>query len=125
MNKKYGIVLLFIGLIYSCGKKKFEDYNKNDFNEIQGIITNVKRTPSPFDNSRVRNIEYLYYLGKNKPFKGGEKNIDLFLDVGQPIVVLVHKNDSTINFYGYRGVLNLDELKKGYKYITKSTNKRQ
>jgi hypothetical protein len=116
------ILLLFIGLIYSCGEKKYEDYNENEFNEVQGVITKVKQSSSPFDSSRVRDIEYFYYLGEKEPFRGGEKNIDLYLNSGQPIVVLVHKKDSTINFYGYNGMINIEELQKGAKYIKNETN---
>ena len=61
-------------------------------------------------------------VGEKEPFRGGEKNIDLYLNSGQPIVVLVHKKDSTINFYGYNGMINIEELQKGAKYIKNETN---
>ena len=116
-KQNYLILLLFIALIYSCGEKKYEDYNENDFNEVQGVISKVKPSSNPFDSSRVTDIEYFYYLRKKEPFRGGEKNIDLYLNPGQPIVILVHKKDSTINFYGYNGTINIDDLEKGIKYI--------
>jgi len=119
---KYLILLLFTGLIYSCGEKKYEDYNENEFNEIQGVITKVKPSTNPFDSSRVCDVEYLYYLGEKEPFLGKEKNIDLYLNTGQPIIILVHKKDSTINFYGYNGTININELKKGAEYIKNKTN---
>ena len=121
-KKNYLILLLLIGLIYSCGEKKYENYNENEFNEVQGVITKVKRSSNPFDSSRVSDIEYFYYLGEKEPFRGGEKNIDLYFNLGQPIVILVHKKDSTINFYGYNGTINTDDLERGLKYIKKETN---
>ena len=86
--------------------KKYEDYSEGDFYEVQGIITKVAPTSDPFDSPRKRNIFYDYHLEMNPPLKGCEKGIDLVLKPGDPIVVLVHRDDNKINFYGRFGVID-------------------
>ena len=111
-----GIILIFS---FSCKNKEYKDYKAEDFHEVQGIITSVKPTSDPFDGSRMRNISYIYLLEHNPPMEGFEKNIDLYLDVGQPVIVLVHKEDNKINFYGSNGVIDISKLNIGYEKIKK------
>ncbi|MCX2839450.1 hypothetical protein OQ279_14965 [Salinimicrobium sp. MT39] len=107
------ILLLIILLVFiACEKKqkRYEDYNEKDFYEVQGIITEIRPTSYAFDSPRNRNIFYDYHLEMNPPLKGSEEGIDLVLKPGDPIVVLVHKENIEITFYGRYGIID-QELK--------------
>lgn len=108
------IVLIFL---YSCGKKGYNDYDEKDFVEDQGIITKISRTRNPFDNAWKIDIKYAYNLSSDTISFGEERELDLMLQLGQPIVILVHKSDNKINFYGRRGVINEQFLEIGYKRL--------
>tara|TARA_R110002124_G_scaffold17532_3_gene73518 strand:- start:401033 stop:401410 length:378 start_codon:yes stop_codon:yes gene_type:complete len=99
-------VILFLIISCSNTKKEYEDYNEDDFYEVQGIVTKIIPTSDVFDSPRNRDIYYDYYLWLSKPLKGEEKNIDLMINPGDGIIVLVHKDDSLINFYARRGIIN-------------------
>ena len=57
-------------------------------------------------NSSVKNIRYQYYLNQSPPLIGFE-NIDMFeAQRGYPLIVLVHKENPDISFYGRVGILD-------------------
>ena len=123
-SKSWIVITIFsiIILTTSCGKKRYEDYNEDDFVEVQGIITKVKRTSSAFDNARRVDIEFVYNLVDTNISYGKEDGIDLVLKYGQPIVVLVHKSDNKISFFGRRGIIDEELLEIGYKKILQDNN---
>ena len=108
MKKASLITLLFILLLSSCkSEKQYSDYNEDDFYEVQGIITGVFRTSDPFDNPTVKNVRFTYFLDHPTPKTGMEENLDMFeAQNGYPLIVLVHKDDENISFYGRVGILD-------------------
>ena len=113
------IILLFVISISCSSKKGYEDYDKNDFYEVQGIITSVERTRDATDYTNLKNIEYEYFLMDSIKLKGKENSIGLVgLFQGAPIVILVHKNDKDISFYGYNGTV--DSLSYGERFYMKN-----
>lgn len=107
-TNKFVFIFLILAFFYSCGsgEKKYEDYNESDFYEVQGIVTETHSSSDPFDSSRIKTIFYDYHLEFNKPLSGSEKNIDLVLRVGDPIVVLVFKKDKKISFFARHGIVD-------------------
>ena len=60
-------VILFLIISCSNTKKEYEDYNEDDFYEVQGIVTKIIPTSDVFDSPRNRDIYYDYYLWLSKP----------------------------------------------------------
>ena len=104
--------LLF--LAFGCGnpaKKEYEDYNEDDFVEVQGILTRTfgkARFPDKFRTD----IYFIYNLDKENPDTGFELGSPYMLDEGEPIIVLVHRNDHKISFFGTRGIIEEEILLK-------------
>lgn len=109
------LILTFI-IFTSCGKGNSDpktDFNESDFTQTQGIITEIE---TGFSYSEKFKRTYLYAYGNESDTKliGIEKNSDLILNVGDPIIVLVKKTDRTITYIAQRGIINkelLTELK--------------
>lgn len=104
----------FISLL-SCNNttvKKYEDYKESDFYEVQGVVKKVIRSPKLFDSPRSRTVFYDYHLDLGKPIAGKEENIDLVVNPGDAIVVLVCKNDIKVSFFCRHGIID-DRLKIG------------
>jgi len=119
MNKLFFYGLLF--LIFSCNKsekKKYEDYNEDDFVEVQGIVIKTVKKMN-FQSYFEMDLYYIYNLGQDKPTKGYELKTPYMIGVGEPAVILVHKEDKNITFYGYRGTL-MEEEKTLLNYLEKS-----
>ena len=116
MKIKISLLIIFL-LFFNCDKKKYEDYNEEDFIERQGIITKMKRTSNPLDSEWNKKITYAYNLYEDSIYYGQENNISLMLKLGQPIVVLVHKNDDKISFYARRGLVDKKEWVVGFKRL--------
>ncbi len=96
------MVLFFL----SCAKeKKYQDYNENEFYEAQGVITKVYQTPSVFDESYNKLMDYTYVINDSVFLEGKEKEFYKAWIVGQPVVILVHKKDSSISFYARDGIV--------------------
>lgn len=104
------------GLISCESEKKYSDYIESDFYEVQGIIKYANPTSNPFDLPIVKDISFEYFLDRPNPKTGIEKNIEMFeAQNGYPLIVLVHKNDENISFYGRVGILeNLNEKEKEF-----------
>ncbi|APQ17991.1 hypothetical protein [Maribacter hydrothermalis] len=104
------IILLF--LIISCNKKEkliYEDYNDEDFLPVQGIITKVFKKGA-INNFIKKDLHFIYNLEKENPSKGYEINSPYMLNEGEPVIILVHKNNDSISFFGSRGIIQKEIL---------------
>ena len=90
-------------------KKSYEDYDDGDFFEVQGIVVKTKRK-TDFKNVIKSSIYFIYNLDKDTPDVGYEIDSPFMLDEGEPAIILVHKNDKKISFFGARGIVNEDVL---------------
>ena len=90
-------------------KKSYEDYDDGDFLEVQGIVVKTKRK-TDFKNVIKSSIYFIYNLDKDTPDVGYEIDSPFMLDEGEPAIILVHKNDKKISFFGARGIVNEDVL---------------
>lgn len=104
---KFFVPIILISCLFSCNRQlKYEDYNEDEFNEVQGLIMSAVPDGDPFNSSSVKNIRYQYYLDQSPPLVGFE-NISMFeAQRGYPLIVLVHKEDESISFYGRVGILD-------------------
>jgi len=93
----------------NCTKSKssINDFNDDELYEVQGIITKLTRTSSPFDDSNIKVMNYIYHLDYDTPLEGTEDNFDLIFTVGAPIVVVVSKENPKISFFSHYG--NIDD----------------
>src|SRR5690606_4995380 len=69
-----------------------------------------------------KTIFYDYYLELPTPLKGKEANVPFMWNEGNPIVILVHKEDATISFTGYSGII--DEMSLVRYLIQKAENEK-
>ena len=117
MNKTLAILItLIFGLISCKSDKKYSDFNESDFYEVQGIINYANPTSDPFDSPTEKNISFTYFLDRPNPKTGIENDLEMFeAKNGYPLVVLVHKDDENISFYGRVGILeNLNDKEKTF-----------
>lgn len=90
--------------ILSCSNSKnnkgleYEDYDPEEFYEVIG---RVKENRFSYQLPRTNILFYEYFLEKEKPLEGYEKGIRASLKKGEKFIVLVHKKDRTISFFGY------------------------
>lgn len=96
---------LIIGtLIPGCSNSKnnkglkYEDYELEDYYEVTG---RVKENRFSYQLPRTNILFYEYFLEKEEPLEGYERDIRVSLKRGEKFIVLVHKKDSTISFFGY------------------------
>ena len=108
--KKIIFYLLIIGFVnFSCNQKKdksYWDYNENDFYMTQGIISDIKLRYDYLKMRHLRDVYFIYHLDFEKPMEGVEKGTDYRLNIGEPVIILVHKKDSSISFFGHRGLVD-------------------
>ncbi len=103
-------------ILCSCGKGNTDsktDFNESDFTQAQGIITEIIHGFS-YSEKFIRTYHYAYGNESDTILFGIEKNSDLILNVGDPIIVLVKKTGQTKTFIAQRGPINrklLTELK--------------
>jgi len=115
LKKKLIILLIFVFGLFSCkSEKKYSDYNETDFYEVQGIINYANPTSDPFDSTMEKNVSFTYFLDRPNPKTGIENNLEMFeAQNGYPLIVLVHKDDENISFYGRVGIVeSLNEKEK-------------
>lgn len=101
----------------SCeSEKRYSDYNESDFYEVQGFIESANPTSDPFDSPTEKNIRFKYFLDRDNPKSGMENDLEMFeAKTGFPLIVLVHKEDENISFYGRVGILeNLNPKEKEF-----------
>ena len=108
--KKYLLIGLFVILSCNKSKERIGDYAEEDLYEVQGIITNVTPTSTPFDDSNIKVMKYIYHLDYESPFEGVDNNYNLVYKEGTPIVVLASKKDTMISFFSHAGIID-DRLK--------------
>ncbi|WP_417873496.1 hypothetical protein [Xanthomarina gelatinilytica] len=128
LRKTIIILITFsFGLISCESEKKYSDFNETDFYEVQGIINYANQTSDPFDSSTEKNVSFTYFLDRPNPKTGIEKNLEMFeAQKGYPLIVLVHKNDESISFYGRVGILeNINDKEKEFlnKHFQNEMNK--
>lgn len=102
-NLTFLFLVTFIILNLSCNSHTnknldYEDYSPDDFYEVIGKVTDNKLS---YHIPRKRILFYEYFLDREKPLKGQEENINVYLKKGERFIVLVNKKDSTISFFGY------------------------
>ncbi|MEK6152144.1 hypothetical protein WIW50_02735 [Flavobacteriaceae bacterium 3-367] len=114
------IILYLVGLLFGCAesKKKYEDYNDTDFIEVQGIITKTKRK-TDFKNVIKTSVYFIYNLDKERPDIGYELDTPFMLHNDEPAIILVHKDDEKVSFFGARGIIKEDVL---LSYLEKCEN---
>lgn len=122
MKKRIFIVLLVsIGLTSCETEKKYSGYKESDFYEAQGVVTSVQPTGDPFDLPVFKDITFKYYISDSTQILGKEKNVELaWAKEGVPMVVLVHKENERISFYGRFGLkdsLNFGEQRFVQDYV--------
>ncbi|PZD79276.1 hypothetical protein [Mesonia sp. K7] len=110
------LIVLSYGLISCKSEKEYSDFNESDFYEVQGIINYANPTNDPFDSPTEKNISFTYFLDRPNPKTGIEKDLEMFeAKKGYPLIVLVHKDDENISFYGRVGILdNLNDKEKEF-----------
>jgi len=120
MDKKIHFGIFIVFLIISCQEqqiKRYEDYNEEDFIEVQGLIIKVEKEFA-YQNRKV-DVTYIYNLEHDKPTVGHEKNTPFIPMAGQPKVILVHKYKHNVTFLGGNTYVE-DENDLVKKYLKKS-----
>lgn len=114
------LFFIFYIVIVGCNEesiKRYEDYNEEDFIEVQGIIMRTVKKNN-FQNFIETDIHYIYNLGQEKPTIGKELKSDYMPHEGAPAIILVYKEDKNVTFFSRSGILDeeeevlLDYLKK-------------
>ena len=110
------MISLSFGLSSCESEKRYSDYNESEFYEVQGFIESSSPTSDPFDSPTEKNIRFKYFLDRDNPKLGIENNLEMFeAKTGFPLIVLVHKNNENISFYGRVGILeNLNKKEKDF-----------
>ena len=110
------MISLSFGLSSCESEKRYSEYNDSDFYEVQGFIESANPTSDPFDSPTEKNIRFKYFLDLDNPKSGMENDLDMFeAKTGYPLIVLVHKDDENISFYGRVGILeNLNNKEKEF-----------
>ena len=108
MNLKRLPVFVFFLMLFCCSsEKKYSDYDESEFYEVQGVINTVNLTSDPFDSATRKNISFSYFIDREIPKIGIERDLEMFeAKKGYPLIVLVHKEDENISFYGRVGLLD-------------------
>lgn len=101
-NNKFQILIIVLSFNFiNCAdnkKKTFEDYNEEDFIEVQGLIINAEKEFSY--QYREVDVVYIYDLEKEKPTVVFEKNTPFIPMIGSPVIILVHKYEDGVTFLG-------------------------
>ncbi len=129
MKKLY--YLFFLMILSSCGDKKYEDYNEDDFYETTGVITTIGANKDFFGerNSRTR-ITYDYFVNDSTYYSGYDNSAQIsfmYAGFGGPVVVKVLKKNPEISFYftgGFSEDLTKERALILYNHIAKIYNKR-
>lgn len=58
----------------------------------------------------VTDIHYVYNLEFDKPNVGSELKSPYILDDGEPVIILVHKDDNEVSFFSSRGIIEENVL---------------
>lgn len=79
-------------------KPEYEDYDPEDFYEVTARV--IENRPG-YHFPKTNVVHYEYFLDRETPLRGWEENLKLQLKKGDKFMVLVHKQDSTLSFFGY------------------------
>ncbi len=106
-------VVIALFLVTSCNyfsEKRYEDYDENDFIEVQGILVkSIRNTVYP--DGFEADLYFIYNLDQDKPTTGYELGTPYIgLADGDPITILVHRKDPGISFYGSSGIIEEEVL---------------
>lgn len=104
-NSLHFIKSIIIAMILlSCeNKKTLNNYDLNNFYEIQGIVYEVEEVDHFFSES-TWNAKYLFKVNE-KSYKGAQKGFNIPMIIGQPVIILVHEDNPEINFYSSIGII--------------------
>ena len=116
MNFKNFFFLSFLILLISCNSSKKTD---DDVVFVQGVIVRVE-TIFKYSNKFDFVYTYLYYLSRNEPLIGIEKNSKLVFVENEPVIISVLKNDSLNSFIEGRGVIDKIEISTYFEEINKN-----
>ena len=86
MEMRKFLIISLILLFQGCKEqsiKSYENYNEEDFVEVQGLIIKVEKEFA-YQNRKV-DVTYIYDLEKDKPTVGHEKNTPFIPMVGLAI----------------------------------------
>jgi len=114
------LIISLIVLFHGCREKStknFEDYNEEDFVEVQGLIIKVEKEFA-YQNRKV-DVTYIYDLEKDYPTIGYEKDSPFIPMVGEPRAIMVHKYEDNVSFLGINTYVE-DENDLIKKYLEKS-----
>ena len=120
MDMRKFLIISLILLFHGCKEqsiKSYEDYNEEDFVEVQGLIVKVEKEFA-YQNRKV-DVTYIYDLEKDKPAIGHEKNTPFIPMAGEPSVILVHKYEDNVTFLGGSAYVE-DENNLIKRYLEKS-----
>ena len=101
------VSVLTMGCRSSTNNKglSYTDFEPEEFYEVEGrVLSNLLSFSLP----RNRVLNYEYFLDQETPLVGYELNIHRTLKPGDRFIVLVHKQDSTVSFFGYVNPMLLD-----------------
>ena len=105
------LLVLFASLMVGCRSStndkglSYSDFQPEEFYEVEGrVLSNLLSFSLP----RNRVLNYEYFLDQETPLVGYELNIHRTLKPGERFIVLVHKQDSTVSFFGYVNPMLLD-----------------
>lgn len=92
----------FLLLMFSnCSRDqqpRYEDYNPEDFLMVPGIVVKRAKTPiiGPWWNDY--HIYYAYNLDSDNVLVGKAMDVNIAVDEGDGIYILVHKNEANVSF---------------------------
>jgi len=107
-------------IIISCKNdsvRRYEDYNEEDFIEVQGIVVKTIKKNN-FQNFIETDIHYIYNLELEKPILGKELKSEYMPYEGSPAIILVHRKDKNITFFSRSGTL-IDQESVYLSYLEK------
>jgi|TARA_E500000318_G_scaffold94771_1_gene94270 hypothetical protein len=116
----FGVLLLVFSSCNEAKQLKYEDFDEEDFVLVPGIVTKITRTPIYARGDWYKyNVYYAYNLDSDSVSVGKKMDVDMAVNEGDGIYVLVHKEDEDISFLvGLRLKPNDEDIME--KYLRKS-----
>lgn len=105
---KYFTCLLMLVFLFSCAEKKYEDYDENDFHDVNGVVTSLGLRTNAFGNNQEIYISYDYFVNDSVYYSGYSSKARLSIlnsGVGGAVIIKVHKENPRINFFWKEGFL--------------------
>lgn len=101
--------VLILVFLFSCAEKKYEDYDENDFYEVNGVVTNVSLRPNAFGDNQNHYVSYDYFVNDSVFYTGYSRDSYLSIlnrGIGGAVIVKVYKKNPRVNFFWKEGILN-------------------